>query len=350
MDSLFVLLSTGESKNSFAEGRGSTSVGVRYDARRDSIKEAKCVELVEKGLGGGQGAQRRFRQLVEHAPRSLFELRRRKNAGDESNRFRLVSADDAASRNEIKRDLLTNVPPKHRHHHRGNEADRYFRVRELRILVRQHDVARRREAGPAGKRASFDEGDDRLLHPPDSMEHVPERLGVVDVVLAWGVDHFLESSEIRTRAKIGTFPINGYDAHRAFAEREKSLGQLVGRCPVERVLLSGASESDEPNRTLDRDDDVVHRALADLRAATLGSPRRLASESGTSIVIRNNAVEYTFPCASVFSDKVPPPSRAPWSRKLRALRFGSSYRSTSPSIIPRKCSATRSTVTCCRST
>src|SRR3954470_24186972 len=116
MDSLFVLLSTGESKNSFAEGRSSTSVGVRYDARRDSIKEAKRVELVEKGFGGSQGARRRFRQLVEHAPRSLFELRGRKTAGDESNRFRLFSADDASGRDEIKRDLLTNLPPKHRHH------------------------------------------------------------------------------------------------------------------------------------------------------------------------------------------------------------------------------------------
>src|SRR3954467_6335448 len=135
MDSLFVLLSTGEPKNSFAEGRSSTSVGVRYDARRDSIKESKCVELVEKGLGGGQGARRRFRQLVEHAPRSLFELRRRKNAGDESNRFRLVSADDAASRDEVERDLLTNVSAKHRHHHGGDKADGYLRVRELRILV-----------------------------------------------------------------------------------------------------------------------------------------------------------------------------------------------------------------------
>ena len=46
-------------------------------------------------------------------------------------------------------------------------------------------------------------------------------------------------------------------------------------------------------------------------------------------------VENTFPCASVLSDRVPPPSRAPCRRKFSAHRFGSSKRSTEPVISPR---------------
>ena len=57
-----------------------------------------------------------------------------------------------------------------------------------------------------------------------------------------------------------------------------------------------------------------------------------ASASGTSSTIRSSAVEKTLPCASVLSESVPPPSSAPCSRKFSALRFGSSKRSTSPSI------------------
>ena len=48
------------------------------------------------------------------------------------------------------------------------------------------------------------------------------------------------------------------------------------------------------------------------------------------MIMRSSAVENTLPCASVLSDSVPPPSSAPCSRKLSALRFGSSNRSTPP--------------------
>src|SRR5205807_9390320 len=60
-----------------------------------------------------------------------------------------------------------------------------------------------------------------------------------------------------------------------------------------------------------------------------------------------SAVENTFPWASVLSEMVPPPSSAPCSRKFRAWRLGSSYRSTGPEIMPLKCRATRAAVTCC---
>src|SRR5687767_11762493 len=76
------------------------------------------------------------------------------------------------------------------------------------------------------------------------------------------------------------------------------------------------------------------------------NPSASASASGTSRVILNSAVEKTLPCASVLSESVPPPSSAPCRRKLSAFRFGSSNRTTGPSIAPAKWAATRSFVTC----
>src|SRR5262245_34432125 len=55
---------------------------------------------------------------------------------------------------------------------------------------------------------------------------------------------------------------------------------------------------------------------------------RLAMAAGTGISNLSIAVEYTFPCASVLSEMVPPPSSAPCNRKLRALRLGRTNRST----------------------
>src|SRR5688572_16499113 len=75
-------------------------------------------------------------------------------------------------------------------------------------------------------------------------------------------------------------------------------------------------------------------------------PSERASPSGTSRVIRRRAVENTLPCASVFSESVPPPSSAPWRRKFSAFRLGSSKRTTGPSISPSKWRATASRVTC----
>src|SRR5436305_7739252 len=116
--------------------------------------------------------------------------------------------------------------------------------------------------------------------------------------------------------------------------REEKLGHLA----VDRVLLLRPGESNSTHDAPPFDPQMAH-------ARASGAPSRRASASGMSIVIRNSAVEKTFPCASVLRESVPPPSSAPCKRKLSALRLGSSYRSTSPVITPRKCSATRSRVT-----
>src|SRR3954469_6954486 len=347
MASLFILPTAGESDDSFAERRSGAGVSVCNDALRDSVEEPECVELVEQRFCGRQRAGWGVRQLIEDAPRSLIEFWCRKNPGDEPDRFRLLSRDDATGTYEVEGNLFTDRAAEHRHHHGGYEADRHLRIRELGLLMRQHDVAGVGEACTAGERASFHERNDGLLHAPDSVEDVAKSLGVFDVLLTGSVDHLLQCGEIGAGAEIGTFTVDGDDAYPPLTQSKKRLGKLVGCHSVERVFLLGTRESDEPDGPLDRHDDVIHRDFATRDEFAAGSPRRAASASGTSIIIRNSAVEYTLPCASVLSDNVPPPSSAPCSRKLSAFRFGSSKRSTSPSIIPRKCSATRSTVTLC---
>ena len=76
---------------------------------------------------------------------------------------------------------------------------------------------------------------------------------------------------------------------------------------VDRVLLLRAVERDRE-----------HAALHDEQ-----HPLGLA-HCATSISMRSNAVDSTFPWASVLSEMVPPPSSAPCSRKFNAMRFGSS--------------------------
>src|SRR5439155_1512373 len=69
-------------------------------------------------------------------------------------------------------------------------------------------------------------------------------------------------------------------------------------------------------------DDGGHEAALHFRITEL---RRLGlAHCATSISMRSNAVDSTFPWASVLSEMVPPPSSAPCSRKFNAMRFGSS--------------------------
>src|SRR4051812_45888979 len=121
-------------------------------------------------------------------------------------------------------------------------------------------------------------------------------------------------------------------------ERLQPREEELGRLAIDRVLLVGTGERDSAHDAPPFDPQMAH-------ARASGRPSRRASASGTSIIIRNSAVEKTFPCASVLRESVPPPSSAPCKRKLSALRLGISYRSTSPVITPRKCSRTRSRVT-----
>src|SRR5438132_2088752 len=123
------------------------------------------------------------------------------------------------------------------------------------------------------------------------------------MLLARSVQHFFERSEIRTRAEVSALSVDGNHTHGSFAQREECLGELVGGSSIQRIFLFRSRESDSADRSLGTHPNILH--------APAGSPSRWASASGTSSVIRNSAVEYTLPCASVFSERVPPPSSAP---------------------------------------
>src|ERR1700737_3548972 len=324
----FALGATGKSSDALPEIVRSARIGVRDYSRRDSIEEPEVVELIEERFGRGHCAPRLLCQLIEYRFRESIELDGREYAGHEADLLRFVGGEYPPCAYQIKCVLLANRATQHRHHHRGHETNRHLRVRESGFLVREHNVTGRSQSSTPGVSAAFHERDDRLLHATNGVKHVPQRLRIVQVLLPWRIQHFLEGGEIGAGTEVRTFPIYRYDVHRRFAEREQCLRQLVGRGSVERVLLLRASERDPSNRSVDCQSNVLHFAV--------GSPNRFASGSGTSMTIRSNAVENTFPCASVLRERVPPPASAPCSRKLSAFRFGSSKRSTSPSIMPRK--------------
>src|SRR5205085_287620 len=106
-------------------------------------------------------------------------------------------------------------------------------------------------------------------------------------------------------------------------ELRTCLEQLAGHGAVDRVSALLSREDDATDRAPSFQSNASHQTAP-------GTPSFRASESGIVNVIRSSAVEKTFPCASVFSDCVPPPSNAPCSRKFSAWRFGNSKRSTSP--------------------
>ena len=85
--------------------------------------------------------------------------------------------------------------------------------------------------------------------------------------------------------------------------------QRVDHRRVDGVLLVRPVERGGEHPALHRDQDLLVAAHRD---------------ASISISRRSNAVENTLPWASVLSEIVPPPSRAPCSRKLSAPRLGSS--------------------------
>src|SRR5690349_21886067 len=112
--------------------------------------------------------------------------------------------------------------------------------------------------------------------------------------------------------------------------------QQVDQVRVERIALFRAIERQGQDAAVGRAEES--------RGHWRTFERRRARAGGTGTSIRKSAVEYTFPCASVLSEMVPPPSSAPCRRKLSAFKFGSSNLST-PLTMPLKCRATRGAVT-----
>src|SRR6185503_12523799 len=124
--------------------------------------------------------------------------------------------------------------------------------------------------------------------------------------------------QVHPRAEIAARAADRHDAHGGVEIGPlQHFEQRVDHRGVDRVALVGTIERRGKHAARNVDEDAVAHRL-------------------TSIVIRSSAVENTFPCASVLSEIVPPPSSAPCSRKFSAWRLGSSKRSTGPLIMPLK--------------
>src|SRR5690348_13677566 len=100
---------------------------------------------------------------------------------------------------------------------------------------------------------------------------------------------------------------------------------------MRQVAAHGGAEGVSLLRTVQRDD--VH---------AVGAADFFDDQAhGISICIARSAAPKVLPCASVRSETVPPPPRAPCNRKFSAPRLGSSKRSTGPSTKSPKCALTR---------
>src|SRR5207253_86150 len=140
--------------------------------------------------------------------------------------------------------------------------------------------------------------DHGLFHTANRMKNVSERLGIVDVLLPRSVQHLFERGYICASAKVGTVTIDGDDANWSLTESEQRIGELLRSNSIERILLFRTRQCDSADCAIDGYSNVLHLAT--------GSSSLFASVSGTSIVIRRSAVEYTLPWASVLSESVPP--------------------------------------------
>src|SRR5439155_18135764 len=189
------------------------------------------------------------------------------------------------------------------------------------------------------ERSALNGAHDWLHEGADAEQDAPERLGILAIGFAGGAQCARQRLEVRSDAEIFAVGRELDDADVAVLLELRACGEQL-RChfAIDHVTTLWAGKNDPTDGALPFQPNPRHYTAP-------GSPSFLASESGTSIVIRRSAVENTLPCASVFRDNVPPPSSAPCNRKLRAPRFGSSKRSTSPVMTPLKCRATASRVT-----
>jgi hypothetical protein len=169
--------------------------------------------------------------------------------------------------------------------------------------------------------------------PPQQQEQFGERVDVGEVLHHRGVGDLAQRRQVGARAEVAAGAAQRDHAHRGRRPRHRrsacvsapissslSALRLWGRLSVSQATPSATSES-------------TARGCV-MRRPAPGAPARRRS-SGTSTSSRSIAVESVLPCASVFSDTVPPPPSALCSRKLSASRFGSSKRSTSPWQMPR---------------
>ena len=207
-----------------------------------------------------------------------------------------------------------------------------------------HGVRRRgaRPGGTVTRRASADRVRGGLAHaarehprssaassrpyPFQSAAPRPQSPRTAVPVLRTPPPHPFQSAALRHRTRL-------YSSGR-FLKNRRTVAPAKNSMPVHWRRESPVAHAVPPRDQSDRGERELNLGAApDLDHAGAGdnaapAPRRRARRApGAAARSR-----YTFPCASVLSESVPPPSSAPCSRKLSALRLGSSKRSTPPVI------------------
>src|SRR5690606_29315818 len=130
--------------------------------------------------------------------------------------------------------------------------------------------------------------------------------------------------QVGARTEVLPLPPDADDPHlRVGVRGTQRLAEIRDQSIVERVALVGTVQG-EPRDPVDRGREDRPPGRRRGHAAPASSRAWRATSSGTSISMRSMAVERVFPCASVFSETVPPPPSELWSRKLSACRLGSS--------------------------
>src|SRR6266516_1500233 len=208
------------------------------------------------------------------------------------------------------------------------EAPLHLRIAERRGFGGEHEVARGGQSASPRERPALHDRYDRLgdaSHTYEDLGEPQRRLAVFLDALVGGCEQLVQ---VHAGAKIASGATHRDDPHGGVEiGLVQQSEQDVDHGSVDRILLLRPVERRGENAAFQRG----QHSIAHL---------------GSSSSRRRSAVENTFPWASVLSEMVPPPSSAPCSRKFRAWRLGSSYRSTGPEIMPLKCRATRAAVTC----
>ena len=171
--------------------------------------------------------------------------------------------------------------------------------------MRQDQIARGGEAGARAKRASLYRAHDGLHERADAEQHAAEGFRVLAIRFARGAQRAGQRLEIGADAEVLAVGGKLDDTNVSILLELRAGGkQLRGHLAVDHIATFGSGKNDPTDGALSFHPNPRHHSAP-------VSPSLFASASGTSSVIRRSAVENTLPCASVFNDNVPPPSRAP---------------------------------------
>ena len=158
---------------------------------------------------------------------------------------RLRRIDRVPERHQLEGALLPQIPAQDRRHHRGHETEPHLRVAEAGALRREHEVARRREAAPAGERAAVHDRDHRFRELPQQREEFAQRFRLPQAGHDPLLDRSLHLRQVGARAEVRAAPPDPDHPHPGvrLGERERLL-QFRDERPAQRIAALRTVEAD----------------------------------------------------------------------------------------------------------